>query len=180
MTTITKKNSSAQKYQHHVDQLTWVEPRNLIDAWIDLPGNPSDRDYWECFRFVLVGIENIHKSFWSMMMESPRPGKDKWLMNKADRAFLASLPDEVTVYRGCSVNKANSLSWTTDPELARWFANRFNFKSDYFDKDCCVVTGTIRKADIFAVILERDEITLICDPAKVKGKKKEILPPRKG
>jgi hypothetical protein len=180
MTTMTKKKATAQKYQHHVDQLAWVEPRNLIHAWVDLPGHPSDRDYWECFRFVFVGIENIQKSFWSMMMGSPRPGKDKWLMNNEDRAFLASLPDEVTVYRGCSVNKANGLSWTTDPELARWFANRFNFKSDHFGKDCCIVTGTLRKADIFAVILERDEITLICDPSKVKGRTKEILPPKKG
>ena len=178
MKTLTKKNAPSKKYQHHVDQLVWVETRNLIHAWIDLPCESSDRDYWECFRWVFVGIENIQKSFWSMMMGSPRPGKDKWLMNKADRAFLASLPDEVTVYRGCSVNKANSLSWTTNPETAQWFANRFNFKSDYFDKDCCVVTGTIAKADIFAVILERDEITLICDPAKVKRKKKEILPPK--
>ena len=180
MKTMTKTKAPAKKYQHHVDQLVCVETRNLIHAWIDLPGQPSDRDYWECFRFVFVGIENIQRSFWSMMMGSPRPGKDKWLMNNEDRAFLASLPDEVTVYRGCSVNKANSLSWTTDPELARWFANRFNFKSDHFDKDCCVVTGTIRKADIFAVILERDEITLICDPAKIKGQTKEMLAPKKG
>jgi hypothetical protein len=180
MKTMTKKNATAQKYQHHVDQLTWVETRDLINAWIDLPGKASDRDYWECFRFVFVGIENIQKSFWSMMMGSPRPGKDKWLMDKEDRDYLASLPDEVTIYRGCSVNKANGFSWTTDPKLAELFANRFNFKSDFFDKDCCIVTGTIAKADIFAVILERDEITLICDPTKIKGKKKEILLPRKG
>ena len=184
MTTMTKKTNAAKrttssKYQNHVEQLVWVEIRNLIHAWIDLPGRPSDRDYWECCRFVFTSIEDIDKSFWKWMLRSPRPGKNKWLMNKEDRAFLASLPDVVTVYRGCPVNKANSLSWTTDPELARWFANRFNFKSDGFDKDCCVVTGTIRKTDIFAVILERGEITLICDPAKVKGKTKEILPPRK-
>ena len=172
------KKAPAQKYQHHVDHLVRVETRNLIEAWIDLMGEPSDRDFWECFRWVFVGIENIQKTFWLMMMESPRPGKEQWLMNKEERAFLASLPDQVTVYRGCSVNKANSLSWTTDPVLARWFANRFNFKSDPFDKDCCVVNGKIRKADIFAVILERDEITLLCDPAKVKGKNKEIVPPK--
>ena len=179
MTTMTETKAPAQKYQHHVDQLNWVDTRDLIHTWIGLPGHPSDRDYWECFRYVFTSVENIQKSFWLMMMGSPRPGKQKWLMNKEDRAFLASLPDEVTVYRGCSVNNVNNLCWTTDPELARWFANRFNFKSDYFDKDCCIVTGTIRKADIFAVIMERDEITLICDPAKVKGKTKEILPPKK-
>lgn len=180
MTTMTKKKPTAQKYQNHVDQLTWVEPRNLFHEWIYLPGDPSDRDYWECFRFVFTGVENIHKALWLEMMESPRPGKNKWLMTKEDRAFLASLPEEVTVYRGCSVNNVNNLCWTTDLDLARWFANRFNFKSDYFNKDCCVVTGTIAKEDIFAVILDRDEICLICDPAKIKKKKREILPPKKG
>ncbi len=180
MTTMTKKKAPAQKYQHHVDKLNWVDTRDLINAWIYLPGHPSDRDYWECFRYVFTSIENIQKSFWLMMAKSTRPGKEKWLMNKEDREFLASLPDVVTVHRGCSVNNVNNLCWTTDLTLAQWFANRFNFKSNFFNKDCCVVTGTIAKEDIIAVILERDEVCLICDPAMIKNKKKEILPPKKG
>ena len=54
MKTMTKKKAPAQKYHHHVDQLAWVEPRNLINAWVDLPGRPSDRDYWECRRLVFT------------------------------------------------------------------------------------------------------------------------------
>lgn len=50
------------------------------------------------------------------------------LMDANEVAFLNSLPDTVTLYRG--VTKINhtrykALSWTVDYETAVWFANRY-------------------------------------------------------
>ena len=50
------------------------------------------------------------------------------LMDANEVAFLNSLPDTVTLYRG--VTKINhtrykALSWTVDYETVAWFANRY-------------------------------------------------------
>ena len=166
------------KYKNHLSQLHRVPKRDLLMAWHNL-GMPSDRDFYECFRHVWISSEGAsnNKSLWLIMIESTRPGKEKWLMTKEELALLTTFPDRVPVYRGCSVNKVNGLSWTTDREKAIWFGNRFNFGSGDppFDKECCLVSGEIAKQDIFAVFLERNESEVVCDPKKVKRKKKEIL-----
>jgi hypothetical protein len=175
-------NKAKDKYQNHRKQLAFLEKRDLLTAWIGL-GIPTDRDFYECFRHVWIHSEGAsnNKSLWLMMMESPRPGKEKWLMTREELAHFESLPDTVTIYRGSSTNKINGLSWTTDKDKAIWFGNRFNFGASQppFNKECCLTTGQIAKADIFAVFLERRESEIVCDPKHVKRKTKEILPPKK-
>lgn len=170
------------KYQNHVTKLHRVETSDLFLAWIDMD-NPSDQDFYECFRHVWIHSEGAssNKSLWITMMESPRPGKEKWLMTKEENALLMSFPDSVPVYRGCAINKVNGLSWTTDRDKAIWFGNRFNFGTGQppFDKECCLVAGQIAKEDIYAVFLDRGESEIVCDPKKVKRKTKEFLPPQK-
>lgn len=161
-------------------QLRRVEKQDLFEAWLNFH-NSSDRDFYECFRHVWIHSEgaSINKSLWLTMMESSRPGKDKWLMTKEEISLLKSFPDKVQVYRGCSTNKVNGLSWTIDRDKAIWFGNRFNFGLGRppFGKECCLVSGHIAHEDIYAVFIDRGESEVVCDPKKVKGKKKEILPP---
>lgn len=57
-----------------------------------------------------------------------RANKEK-LMDEDERKIFDSLPEQITVYRGVtSYNKNNkkAFSWTTEREVAEWFANRFN------------------------------------------------------
>jgi hypothetical protein len=104
---------SSPAYQKHLMQLRRVEKQDLFEAWLNFH-NSSDRDFYECFRHVWIHSEgaSINKSLWLTMMESSRPGKDKWLMTKEEISLLKSFPDKVQVYRGCSTNKVNGLSWT--------------------------------------------------------------------
>ena len=175
--------ATTNRYQNHLKQLTFVENRDLLMAWISLD-NPSDRDFYECFRHVWIHSEggSLNKSLWLTMMGSPRPGKEKWLMTKEELSLFESLPETVTIYRGSTTNKVNGLSWTTDKDKAIWFGNRFNFVNSKppLNKECCVTTGQIAKSDIFAVFLARGESEIVCDPKNVKRKTKEILPPKKG
>lgn len=51
------------------------------------------------------------------------------MMDEDERKIFDSLPEQVTVYRGVtSYNKrqTKAFSWTTDKQIAEWFANRFN------------------------------------------------------
>jgi hypothetical protein len=172
----------SSKYNNCVMQLARIAKPDLIEAWIPLMSS-SNRDFWECLRYVWTHSEGAsnNKEFWLNMFGSMRPGKQEWLITKEEAEYLNGLPEMVTVFRGSSINKVNGLSWTTDKAKAIWFGDRFNFGSGNppFDKPCCVTTGQIARADIFAVFLNRQESEIVCDPKKVKRKSKEILPPRK-
>lgn len=58
-----------------------------------------------------------------------RRANKKVLMNDEERAFIDALPDTVTIYRGVTSynrKKKKAFSWSVDPEIAEWFAGRFN------------------------------------------------------
>ena len=86
------------------------------------------------------------------------------LMNLDERRKLAELPDEIEIYRGVTEkNKDNilAMSWTMKQETAEWFANRFKGKGK-------VYRAKIRKEDILAVFLGRNESEVIVDPKNLK------------
>ncbi len=86
------------------------------------------------------------------------------LMNLDECRTLAELPDEIEIYRGVTEkNKDNilAMSWTMKQETAEWFANRFKGKGK-------VYRAKIRKEDILAVFLGRNESEVIVDPKNLK------------
>ena len=86
------------------------------------------------------------------------------LMGEDELEVYNSLPDIVTVYRGVTSynnKKLKVLSWTTDPEVAKWFANRYQQHGQ-------VYTATISKKHILAYFGGRNEAEVIVDPSKLK------------
>ena len=86
------------------------------------------------------------------------------LMNLDERRKLAELSDEIEIYRGVTEkNKDNifAMSWTMKQETAEWFATRFKGKGK-------VYRAKIRKEDILAVFLGRNESEVIVDPKNLK------------
>ena len=86
------------------------------------------------------------------------------LMNLDERRKLAELSDEIEIYRGVTEkNKDNilAMSWTMKQETAEWFAKRFGSKGK-------VYRAKIRKEDILAVFLGRNESEVIVDPKNLK------------
>ena len=87
-------------------------------------------------------------------------------MVRKERSFLSEMPDELLVYRGMSVQEAESrnygVSWTLSEEKAEFFA--FEYKaldpiSSSLEKT--VVSKSIKKSDIIAYVQERDEEEVI-------------------
>ena len=89
----------------------------------------------------------------------------KNLMNKEEMQYFNNLPDEVNIYRGIAVGRAeqDGLSWTCNYDTAKWFANRFN----HGDKTGYIVKGTIAKKDIFAYLNGRNEDEILCNSKKI-------------
>lgn len=86
------------------------------------------------------------------------------LMEEEELEVYDSLPDVITVYRGVTSynnKKIKVLSWTIDPEVAKWFANRYQQQGQ-------VYTATISKKHILAYFGGRNEAEVIVDPSKLK------------
>lgn len=90
--------------------------------------------------------------------------KKEVIMDEEELAYYDSLPDKVTLYRGCSVEEyeddAFGISWTTSREVAEFFAFRCE------QEDTAVYSMEVDKNDIRAVFLSRNEfeaIYLDCD-----------------
>lgn len=72
--------------------------------------------------------------------------------------------DMVTIYRGVGINSHKGLSWTTDKNVAEWFAKRFKTDGD----KGYVFTGRVHKKDIIGLFNNRNEQEVVCDYRKVK------------
>ena len=84
----------------------------------------------------------------------------------AQRWFFDALPPRVSVFRGCSRERIQTLSWTTDRLVANRFANGHRGISI---PDPVVVSAQIDRSDIFAVFVDRKESELILDPAELRS-----------
>lgn len=75
--------------------------------------------------------------------------------------FWSQLPDDLTLYRGCSRSHVEAISWTTNRSVAEGFA--WGHRGIRVP-DAVVATATIRKAEIFAATDARTESEVICLP----------------
>lgn len=85
----------------------------------------------------------------------------RYLMDSEEQLQLAELSDPVTVYRGVtSVNRrrVHAMSWTLNPETAKWFAHRFG-------ENGIVYEAKIQKAHILALFNGRNESEIVVDPS---------------
>jgi hypothetical protein len=120
--------------------------------------------FWRIFMRWWVDFEFPHR--WGSLIDLLRdvhgcvPAYS--FMDPADRRFFDSLPDPVIIHRGSSGIFKSGVSWTTDKDMAEFFARRFA------DTDASVVTGRIRKEEIWAVFTGRKESEVLCDPDLVR------------
>ena len=85
----------------------------------------------------------------------------RYLMDSEEQLQLAELSDPVTVYRGVtSVNRSrvHAMSWTLNPETAKWFAHRFGEHGIMYE-------AKIQKAHILALFNGRNESEIVVDPS---------------
>ena len=85
------------------------------------------------------------------------------LMTEEDKQLWGTFPETIMIFRG--VNKHNessvgtALSWTLNPETAKWFANRFDDKHE--GKVYC---QTVNKSDVLAFFNTRNETEVLIRP----------------
>jgi len=114
----------------------------------------TDDEYWSLVSDVWIDTENAWQNVgsWTEAFGSDRASQHS-LMNEEELKLFASLPDTLTIYRGCRKD-----SWTLDEQRAHWFAERFS------NDDGIVLTRTVSKKEVIAVFTRRGEEEVIVLP----------------
>lgn len=136
--------------------------------------NISDEIYWKIIGHCYTSSELGHSDSEVIAgyLNNNRSNRH-YLMNEEERNLLANLPDQVTIYRGCSTIEANStklrFSWTLDREIAESFAN--DYTTDIYERlegkdksKYVVIERVIKKDEIVAYFIERNESEIIYFP----------------
>lgn len=85
------------------------------------------------------------------------------MMTPEETACYSALPEEITIYRGCSKRFRKGFSWSMDPAVA----GKFPFLSRHAVADPVLVTARVRKGDIIAVKLGRGEQEIVTLDARI-------------
>jgi hypothetical protein len=98
-------------------------------------------------------------------------------MSEGDLEFYRSLPDEITLYRGCSRKHVKGLAWSTDRAAAEKFAHGHR---GFTVSDPVVAETIFPKEKVFAVFTSRNENEVVIDfDALGKIKRHKFTPPPK-
>lgn len=147
-----------------------IDENNIIDAL----GLVDSHRRWEAFEAICKKYELSPKAYNEGLKDAWTTGLStglaipyflkadgKLMMDEEELEYYNNLPDEVTLYRGCSANELDrdeenclGISWTTSRKIAEFFAFRH---SDYDDEDRVVVSITVPKSDIITFIKDEDE-----------------------
>lgn len=148
----------------------------LVDAFEQYSLEMDDETYWSLLADVWQHQEQVgvcHEIFTDLFL-SDRPQREK-LMEDDERAALAQLPEQVTIYRGVTGDEDEGFSWTTDKRIAEWFASRAATTYTFAKNNPLVMTGTVNRKDIVAYLLEEKEVIVFpeyvysttSEPAKI-------------
>ena len=132
-----------------------------LDAFTLIQSKLSDTQYWSLLSDIWTDTENQWQGLnkWKQLLSSNRPSRH-YLMNKEEFNLLQSLPDEVTIYRGCQAGiNENGLSWSLNKKKAEFFANRFG-------KEGIILERKIPKSNIIAFLNGRGETEVIWEDKK--------------
>jgi hypothetical protein len=132
-----------------------------LQAFISIAKDLPDEKYWSILSGIWTDTENQWQNLeqWKELLSANRYDRH-YLMDESEIELLNSLPELVTIYRGCvkGLNE-DGLSWTLDKAKAEFFANRFG-------KEGIILEREIPKSDIIAVLTGRGESEVICEVKK--------------
>jgi hypothetical protein len=143
------QRAEAERNWHRI---VWLHEKPYrLGAFLSIRERLSDQEYWEALGSIWIETENLHddQERWLGALTARRPGRARWLMGDADRATLAELGEEVTIYRGFArPGSYRAPSWSLSRSRAEWFANRAALTSP--DRRGYLATTTLPKSYVLA------------------------------
>lgn len=146
-------------------KVLWLHEKPYrMTVFLQVRDRMSDRDYWQALASLWLETENLHEDQdeWVAALTASRPGRDQWLMDNTERAVLAGLDHQVTVYRGFRrPGRHLAPSWTLDRARAEWFASR---PLDPPTGDGYLATATVPQSTVIAYFAGRGEQEIVLNP----------------
>ena len=173
-----REPENLQKVQSNIEKMIENADLSTLIGMIRPPyhfaflkyGKPyiSKKEFDEYLAYMWVNCENPNQDANLSLKDAVKWFKaaDKHtIMSDEEYEYYSKLPDEVEIYRGIGVGRAEKegLSWTDKRKTAHWFAHRF----DCGDDKGYILKAKIKKSDILAYFNGRNEDELLCDSSKI-------------
>ena len=134
--------------------------------------NRMERREW----LRLLGEEwSLCDNFWrhrdNLEIALGRNGPIRELMNDAEWSVYQALPEAPIIYRAASKGRRTGISWT----LKREVAEKFPTYPKYFMPNPVLYTARVRKCEIIAVKLDRQEFEVITFAPRVIAREPLVI-----
>jgi hypothetical protein len=144
-----------------------VNSEDRADEMLDLSTIVESEVFWKVFHHCWSTCDDT----WDLndqlveLLSFHHAHDHAWLhMEPQQRAFYDALPKVVTVFRGCSEERIQGVSWTTDAAVARGFARGHRGISP---PKPVVARARIPKSGIFTVLVDREEAEIVLNPSEL-------------
>ena len=153
-------------YEEASNLLIMCSSYDRFETFLKIKDQLNDKDYWRTLADVYTGSDNLY--------HLKEEVKETFLEDRSHREFLMtekelkiynSLPENITIYRGMTVEELESgdfnVSWTLSKKCAEFFAFKYgrNFSTEGIPK--VVHQLEVLKVEILAYFHERNEQEVI-------------------
>jgi len=163
------KKIGKKKLKENIDQtLVMCNSYDRFAGFLELywKYNLKGEMYWYALKEAYSACDNLYgyKNYIKNAFLSEEPSREK-LMSKKEQKYLSSLPENLTIYRGMTVQEFESgdfgVSWTLKRDVAEFFAYTYgrNHATSHLPK--MVHELEVKKTDIIAYFGNRKEFEVI-------------------
>jgi hypothetical protein len=153
-------NLSVEEADYYL--VRWHDSYSVMGGVLDLRPRMDYNDWLTVLGEAWTGCDNIRKHSAELRRLLGTAGPFLPIMNAEEEAVYNALPARVTVYRGCSARYMGGPSWTLDEGVAK----KFTVLARYTIPDPVLVTASVRKQNVLAVLLGREEQAVVTFKAR--------------
>ncbi|DAC71764.1 MAG TPA: hypothetical protein DSN98_08725 [Thermoplasmata archaeon] len=143
----------------------WITKPNRLQILQFVTGiyEMEKEEYSKILKDIWMATEFPHQMPIPKLVDMFNQTEAHLLMSEDEMCIYTNLPETVTVFRGVQDKKAKlrGLSWTTEYEVAEWFANRWQRGKLY--------QAEIKKKHIFMFTNGRSEHECVVNPRYLKN-----------
>lgn len=146
--------------------LLWASSTTRFSWFLKIKSICKGEAYWKTLSFAYTCSDNLcdyHKEI-KLAFQSKEANRN-CLMKTIELEFLKQLPDQLTIYRGMTVEEYESgnwgVSWTLNRDTATFFCDMYDRNYRDKDKHKMVHAVTIDKCKAIAYLNDREEQEII-------------------
>jgi len=155
-----------KKKCRHIIMAPGIDSYNRFDSFIENIPTLTHAEYWYCLREAYQDSDNTYyyRHYLRALFSAQKPYRNN-LMKKREIDFIKNLPAKLKIFRGMTVDEADSkkygVSWSLDPSKALFFKDKYGRNYATKDKEKTIIDLDIDKQDVIAYWSDRDEKEII-------------------